>query len=114
MASEFYKKVFVFDFATMTGGDFFLGSFRDYYNVTISAEMTNLNANTGTIGFLNRVNSSAAWKLIPGMTYTMATIPTDSQELTMGDFGSNDVGVRITANTVTVGRIVFTIEAKQD
>jgi len=103
MSDFFKKKLLVHDFATDADGDFLLANMNNYYNVTISVDAVGLDDVDSTIGFLERVDSSVTWKLLPGMTFAFATIPDDSQELVHGDFSGGDVGIRIAKTSCTTG-----------
>ncbi len=108
------RLAYIHDISTMADLDVNLGLYQNFYNVTISVEGTLLDAGDCTVGFLERVDSSADWKLLPGMTYALAGFPTDSQELTHGDFGSRYVGLRIAKGSCTAGKLSVYVTAKTE
>lgn len=109
----FKKLLMIHNIATQPDGDYLLGSFSNYYNVTISIEATGLNQPTCSVDFLERVDASAAWKIPTGLSYILPS-PTSSQELTYGDAGSDQVGIRIAKNTATTGVLRIWIIARAD
>ena len=111
--AEFHKHIYRHDFSTMADGVIDFGKYSDFYVVTITFEANTLDNTDATVAFMQRADSTATWKNPTGLSSTLTGTPT-SDELCNGDFGSQNVGVRIAKNSCTTGIIDFFITAKSD
>lgn len=110
MADTFNKKLFEFDFSTMTGGIFKLGDFSKYQLVALSLKWTGVDTGDSVVTFEQCTNNTFAWNEPMGLNYTL-TAGAGSEELLHSIFVDKYVGVKVAKGTASTGILEVYVRA---